>query len=201
MASRYGSEVEIDPSAFVHDGVLLYGRVRVRAGASLWPHVVVRAELAHVDIGQQANIQDFVMIHVGYTEPTVIGAFCSVTHHCTIHGASIGDNCLIGVNATLMDGCEIGANSIVAGGAFLKERTVIPPNSIVMGAPGKAVKTRNNWIANRFNARLYARNARAYMRGDHRAWSGPEFERFCKDEMEALRAEFSTLVAAGKEQA
>ena len=77
------------------------------------------------------------MIHVGSSTGTVIGAHCTITHHCTIHGCTIGDNCLIGINATIMDGAVIGENCIVAGGSFIKERTVIPDNSIVMGIPGK----------------------------------------------------------------
>ena len=64
-----------------------------------------------------------------------------------------------------MDGCVIGDNCIVAGGAFLKERTIIPDNSIVMGIPGKVVRTQNNWIANRFNAHLYEVNALGFLIG------------------------------------
>ena len=93
---------------------------------------------------------------------------------------------LVGIGSTLMDGCEIGENSIIAGHAFLKEGTVIPPNSIVMGAPGKVVRTRNNAAASALNAWMYARNAEAYARGEHRLWSQPEF-------LEATRAENARL--------
>ena len=115
------------------------------------------------------------MVHVGYHTPTIIGKFCSITHRVVLHGCTIGDNCLIGIGATLMDGVVVGENSIVAGHAFLREGTVIPPNSIVMGTPGKVERTANSFVANRLNAMLYHRNALAYSRGHHRAWDGPEY--------------------------
>ena len=69
----------------------------------------------------------------------------------------------------------IGENSIVAGHSYVADNTIIPPNSIVMGAPAKVVRTRNNFVSNRVNAMLYLRNAHAYTRGDYRAWDGPEY--------------------------
>jgi carbonic anhydrase/acetyltransferase-like protein (isoleucine patch superfamily) len=105
----------IDPSVWVHESSYLFGKLAIGEGSSVWPHVVMRAEMHHIEIGRMTNIQDFSMIHVGSDTPTIIGDFCSITHHCTIHGATIGDSCLIGINATIMDGAVIGAGSIVAG--------------------------------------------------------------------------------------
>ena len=171
----FGPDVRIDPAAWVHPTAQVYGDVAVAAQASIWPNVVIRAESQAVRIGARTNIQDFVMIHIGAGTGTIIGEDCSITHHCTIHGATIGDRVLVGIGSTIMDGCEIGENSIVAGHAFLKEGTIIPPNSIVMGAPGKVVRTRDNAAANTMNAWMYARNAEAYARGQHRVWSEPAF--------------------------
>ena len=187
----YGPDVRLDDPSFIHPSVLLYGKVRVEPGASIWPQVVARAEMFDIRIGAHTNIQDFVMLHVGATTGTYIGEHCSITHHCTIHGCTIGDNCLIGINATIMDGCVIGDNCIIAGGAFLKERTVIPDNSIVMGVPGKVVREQNNWVANRFNAWLYEQNGLAYAKGAHRAWDGPEFLEQSRLKMESLQSEFA----------
>ena len=167
---RFPEAAYVDPTARV------FGRVEIGAGASLWPGVVVRAESMDVVIGRYANLQDHVMVHIGYTTPTRIGDHCSITHRVVLHGCTIGDDCLIGIGATIMDGAVIGAGSIVAGHAFVREGTVVPPGSIVMGTPAKVVRSADNWIANRLNAWLYHRNARAYARGDHRAWDGPEFE-------------------------
>ena len=115
------------------------------------------------------------MIHVGYDEPTRIGDFCSITHHATIHGATIGDDCLVGINATVMNGALVGRGSIVAPGAVVTEGTVIPPGSIVAGIPARIIKQRDNRADNRLNAWAYHRNAQAYREGNHRSWEGPEF--------------------------
>lgn len=164
----------MNDAAFIHPTAALHGEVTLEEESSIWPYAVIRAELHEVRIGRFTNIQDFVMVHVGWDTPVVIGEYCSITHHCTLHGCTIGDNCLIGINSTIMDGCVIGANSIVAGHSFLREGTIIPENSVVMGTPGKVVRTANNFVANRINALMYTHNARAYARGHHRAWSGEE---------------------------
>lgn len=192
MSERaFGPEVSLGEVAYIHPSAQIYGKVRIEDGVSLWPNTVIRAEMHEVVIGRDTNIQDFVMIHVGDYTPTRIGAYCSITHHCTIHGCTIGDNCLIGLNATLMDGCVIGDNTIVAGGSFLVAGTVVPPNSIVMGIPGKVTRQANNWVKNRFNALMYKRNGEAYGRGEHRAWTGPAFESWAQLELARLQAEFA----------
>ncbi len=189
----YGPDVRLDDPAFVHPTAQIYGKVTVGEGASIWPYAVIRAEAHEIEIGPYANIQDFVMLHVGVQHGTRIGAYCSIAHHATIHAARLGDNCLVGVNATLMDGCVIGDGCIVAGGSFLKQDTVVADDSIVVGTPGRVVKSRNNWIANRLNALLYYRNALAYSRGDHRAWHGRDFEDYLGAEIERLKAELAAM--------
>ncbi|MDO8287760.1 MAG: gamma carbonic anhydrase family protein [Parvibaculum sp.] len=186
MTNKFGPQVTLDNPAMIHDTALIYGKVHVAEGASLWPYVVIRSEMHEVRIGKKTNIQDFVMIHVGNATPTVIGENCSITHHCTIHGATVGDNCLIGINSTLMDGVVIGANSIVAGHSIVTENTVIPPNSIVAGAPAKVIKTRDNGVANAMNAAFYFENAKAYMRGEHRVAETAAFREAMTAELKAL---------------
>ena len=167
---------DIHPTAWVAPSAQLYGGVTVGDGASIWPNAVLRAECQEIRIGRMTNVQDFVMVHVAYDRPTIVGAFCSITHHVTIHGCTVEDDCLVGINATIMDGAVIGRGSIVAGGAFVKEGTVIPPGSIVAGVPAKVVRSRDSARENRLNAWLYHRNAEHYRRGLHRAWEGPEYE-------------------------
>lgn len=163
-------------AAWIHESAAVFGNVTIGEGASLWPGVVIRAELQSVIVGRYVNLQDHVMVHIGYETPTVIGDYASITHRVVLHGCTIGENCLIGIGATIMDGAVIGANSIVAGHSFVREEQVIPPNSIVMGTPAKVVRTADNFVANRMNAWLYHRNALAYAAGNHRAWSGVEFD-------------------------
>ena len=169
---------QIDPSVYVAPSAELYGRIQVGEGSSLWPHCVVRSECQHVRVGRMTNLQDFVMVHVGYDHPTEIGDFCSITHHATIHGAVVEDDCLIGIQATVMDGAVIGRGSIVAPGAVVREAMVVPPESIVAGVPAKVLKQRNSTAENRLNAWHYHRNAQAYKRGEQRAWDGAEYERW-----------------------
>ncbi len=195
---EFGPDVTLNEPAFIHDTVRIYGKATIHKDASLWPYAVLRAEFHEIEIGACTNIQDFVMIHVGSSTPTRIGAYCSITHHCTIHGATIGDNCLIGINATIMDGCVIGDNCTVAGGAFLPENTVVPDNSVVMGMPGKVKRTDNGWVKNRFNAFIYHQNALGYAEGNHRAWTGENFSQAANAELKRLTEAFAAMTAGAE---
>jgi len=166
--------LDLSKAAFVHPTALLYGDISVGSGVSFWPYSVARAEIHSITIGDYTNLQDFVMIHVGFETPTVIGAYCSITHHATLHGCTIGDNCLIGIGATVMDGAVIGENSIVGEHSLARPGFVAPPNSIIAGVPAKIIKERDSRAANRLNALYYHENALAYARGDHRRWVAPD---------------------------
>ena len=190
MSPSFGPEVAIDPSAYVHPSVQAYGKISIAEGANLWANVVIRAEAFDVRIGRYTNIQDFTMIHIGWETPSIIGDYCSITHHSTIHGCTIGNHCLIGINATVMDGAVIGDNCIVGQHAYVKNDMVVPDNSVVVGAPAKVIRTQNSYVANKLNALLYHRNAGAYLAGDHRAWHGPDFESFLSRERDRLEREF-----------
>lgn len=163
-----GPHVTLENPAFIHDTAQLYGKVWLGPDSSVWPYVVTRAELHEIRIGARTNIQDFVMIHVGNTTPTLIGEDCSITHHVTLHGCEVGDRCLIGINATLMDGAKIGQNSIVAGHTIVTEGQEFPDNAVIAGVPARKVATRDNSAANLMNAKFYLENARNYAKGEDR---------------------------------
>ena len=170
-------------AAYIHPTAVLHGAITLGRGASVWCHAVLRAEMHEIVVGERSNIQDHVMVHVGYKTPTIVGRYCSITHHVTLHGCRIHDNVLVGIGATVMDGAEIGANSIVAPHACVIEGTVIPPSSIVMGTPGRVTRTRDSFVANRLNAFLYWRNAQGYAAGDERLWSRDELQaELCAEE-------------------
>ncbi|MFN3522130.1 MAG: gamma carbonic anhydrase family protein [Phenylobacterium sp.] len=185
-----GPDVIDRGAAWIDPTVRAFGAVEIGRGASLWPNVVIRAESQSVIIGERSNVQDFVMIHVGARTGTFVGADCSITHHCTLHGCTIGDDVLVGIGSTVMDGCVVGAGSIIAPHTMLKEGTVIPPRSVVMGTPGQVTRYRDNTLANRLNAFLYLRNAQAYAMGEYRLWSTPQFI----GEMAAERARLIELL-------
>jgi carbonic anhydrase/acetyltransferase-like protein (isoleucine patch superfamily) len=165
-------------SVWVAPSAELYGRITIGEGSSVWPQVVIRAECQEVRVGRYTNLQDFVMLHVDPDDPTVIGDFCSITHRAVVHGATVEDDCLVGIGAIVMNGAVIGRGSIVAPGAVVTQGSVIPPGSIVAGVPARVLKSRDASRENRLNAWNYWRNSRAYARGEHRAWEGEEFRRF-----------------------
>jgi carbonic anhydrase/acetyltransferase-like protein (isoleucine patch superfamily) len=186
LRARFPAAAYIDPTARI------YGSVEIAEGASLWPYAVIRAEAFTVRIGRLSNLQDHVMVHVGDRSPTLVGDHCSIGHRAVLHGCRVGDNCLVGIGATVMEGAVIGENSIVAAHSYVADDTDVPPCSIVMGTPARVVRTANSFVANRVNALLYHRNALAYVRGDHRAWDGPEYEA----EMRRWREEAERALAA-----
>lgn len=194
----HGPDVVLNNPAYIHETAWIYGKVRLEEGSSVWINVAMRAENYEIVVGPYSNIQDFAMLHVGSQSGTYIGAHCSITHHCTIHGCTIGDNCLIGIGSTIMDGCIIGNNCIIGGHTFLKENTVIPENSVVVGSPGKVIKTQNNYVRGRLNAWLYYRNALAYGQGQYRDWDQPEMAKAVGAEIARLTEEMKALEAAGQ---
>jgi carbonic anhydrase/acetyltransferase-like protein (isoleucine patch superfamily) len=162
--------IDLSKAAFVHESARLYGKIAVGEGVSIWPYAVARAEVHEIVIGDYTNIQDFAMIHVGFETPILIGRYCSIAHRATLHGCTIGDNCLIGIGASVMDGGVIGENSIAGEHALVRPGFVAPPGSIVAGIPARS---KNNRVANRVNTLFYHENALAYARGEHRAWADP----------------------------
>ena len=195
VLSRFGPLVEMDNPAFIHDTVEIFGKAYIGEGVSIWPRVVIRAETSENIIGPYSNLQDFVLVHIGSSKGTTIGAYCSITHKATVHGCTIGDNCLIGINATVMDNVVIGDNCIVAGHSIVPEEAQIPANSIVAGVPGVVVKSRNNFVANRLNAFVYNYNGEAYTRGDYRAWDTEVFREAYAAEQASLEEELVALEA------
>lgn len=172
-----GPDVTLDKPAFIHDTALIHGKVYIGPGASVWPYVVMRSEVHEIRIGARTNIQDFVMVHEGAGSPTIIGECCSITHHVTMHGCTLGDRSLVGINATLMDGSKIGANSIVAPHAIVREGAEFPDNAVIAGVPAQQVGERDCGPANMINARFYELNAKNFAQG---------IERFSQADLEAL---------------
>ncbi len=132
-----GARPTVNDSAWIAPNATLIGRVRVAERASVFYGSVLRADVDSISIGAGSNIQDNVSIHCDAGIPTRVGAGVSVGHSAVLHGCTVEDDCLIGMNATVLNGAVIGANSLVAAGALVLEGTVIPPRSLVAGVPGK----------------------------------------------------------------
>jgi carbonic anhydrase/acetyltransferase-like protein (isoleucine patch superfamily) len=132
-----GDAPTIDPTAWLAPTAMVIGRASIAADTSLFYGAVVRADMDEIWLGQGSNLQDNVVVHTDFGFPTRIGAGVSVGHAAVVHGCSVEDNCLIGMNATVLNGAVIGTGSLVAAGAVVLEGTRIPPHSLVAGVPGK----------------------------------------------------------------
>jgi len=131
----------IDESVFIAPGAFVIGDVKIEENSNIWYNTVVRGDIHPIRIGKYTNIQDNCTIHVMYNHPAVIGDYVTIGHGAIVHGCTVGNNCLIGMGAILLGYAEIGENCIIAAGSPIPERKVIPPNSLVMGSPGKVVRT------------------------------------------------------------
>ncbi|MHB0950210.1 MAG: gamma carbonic anhydrase family protein [Gemmatimonadaceae bacterium] len=130
----------IDPTAFVHPRAFVCGDVTLAPRVSVWPTAVIRGDTDRVTIGADSNVQDGTIVHVDHGVPTTIGARVGIGHRAIIHGATVEDDCLIGMGAILLNNVRVGTGSIVGAGAVCREGMVIPPNSLVLGVPGRIVR-------------------------------------------------------------
>lgn len=135
-----GSAPALGEGVFIAPNAVVIGRAMLGARVSIWFHTVVRADIAPITIGDDTNIQDHTVMHVGDQFPCVVGNRCVIGHRAILHGCTIEDEVMIGMGAILLNGCKIGTGSVVAAGALVPEGKVIPPGSLVMGAPGKVVR-------------------------------------------------------------
>jgi carbonic anhydrase/acetyltransferase-like protein (isoleucine patch superfamily) len=130
---------QVDPTAYVARSAELIGDVSLGAGVSVWPRCVLRADLNSITIGQDSNLQEAVVVHLSDDLPVVVGRRVTVGHQAMLHACTIQDDCLIGMQAILLDGCQIGAGSIVGAGCLVTQHMRVPPRSLVLGVPGRVV--------------------------------------------------------------
>ncbi len=123
--------------AFIAPGAVILGNVAIGSESSIWYQVVIRGDTAPIVIGAQTNIQDGTILHADPGFPCTIGDRVTVGHGALIHGATIEDDCLIGIRATILNGAKIGKGSLIGAGALITERMVIRPGSVVLGQPGQ----------------------------------------------------------------
>jgi carbonic anhydrase/acetyltransferase-like protein (isoleucine patch superfamily) len=133
--STDGAAYWIAPSAIV------IGNVRLERNASVWWQAVLRGDNELITVGENSNVQDGCVLHTDPGFPMTIGRNVTVGHLAMLHGCTIGDNSLIGIGAVILNGAMIGANCLIGAKALVPEGKTIPDNSLVMGAPGKVVRT------------------------------------------------------------
>jgi carbonic anhydrase/acetyltransferase-like protein (isoleucine patch superfamily) len=133
-------EPKIDPEAFIAPGAVVYGDVTIGESVFVLFGVVIRAELDRVEVGAQTNIQDNSVLHCDEDVPCVIGKRVTVGHAAVVHGALVGDRCLIGIGAKLLNRSHLGEGAWLAAGSVLAEGKEIPPWTLGMGIPAKPVR-------------------------------------------------------------
>ncbi|MFO7990858.1 MAG: gamma carbonic anhydrase family protein [Thermoplasmata archaeon] len=132
--------IKVPDSCFIADDAVIIGKVILGEGCSVWYKSVIRGDQNVIEIGEGSNIQDNVVIHVDGENSTHIGEDVSVGHSAVIHGCTIGDNTIIGMNASILNGAVIGKGCIIAANAVVTSGTTIPDNSLAMGIPAKVKK-------------------------------------------------------------
>jgi len=127
--------------AFAATNATLTGDITLAEDVSVWFGCVLRGDDAAITIGRRTNVQDLSMIHADPGVPSVIGEEVTIGHRVVLHGAKVGDRCLIGMGAVLLGGSVIGEESIVAAGAVVRENFEVPPRSLVAGVPAKILRS------------------------------------------------------------
>lgn len=133
-----GTAPTLHNGVFIAPGAVVLGRVTLGRDANVWYNAVLRGDVHDIIIGERTNIQDLSMVHATTgVSPTIIGDDVTVGHRAILHGCRVGNGCLIGMGAILLDGVEIGENSLVGAGAMIPPGKKFPPNSVILGAPGR----------------------------------------------------------------
>lgn len=140
LSKFLSKDPQIDPTAYVARGAILLGDVHIGPRASVWHNCVLRGDINSIEIGEGSNVQDGTIVHLADHYGVKVGKYVTIGHAAMIHACTIGDECLIGMQATILDGAEIGAQSIVGAHSLVTNGTKIPPGSLVMGVPAKVVR-------------------------------------------------------------
>ncbi len=130
----------VDPTAYIARGAIVLGDVTIGAESSIWFNAVVRGDTEAIRIGSQTNVQDLCVLHADHGFPCILGDRVTVGHSAIVHGATVEDDCMIGMRAVVMNGAKIGKGSLIAVGAVVTEGTEVPAGSLVMGVPGKVCR-------------------------------------------------------------
>ncbi len=134
-------ELADDGSAFVAHNATVIGKVRLRQQASVWFNAVLRGDNELIDIGERSNIQDGCVLHTDMGYPLTIGADCTVGHMAMLHGCTVAAGSLIGIGSTVLNGARIGKGCVIGAHALIPEGKEIPDGSLVVGTPGKIVRS------------------------------------------------------------
>lgn len=157
----------IDPTAYITDSATLIGQVQVQARASVWFNVTIRGDNEPIVIGEGSNVQEGSVLHADPGFPLTLGKHVTIGHMAMVHGCTIGDGTLIGIQAVVLNGARIGKNCVVGAGALVTEGKEFPDGSMIVGSPARVVRqlTPEQIDGLRHSAQHYMDNARRYRNG------------------------------------
>ncbi|MGE6791495.1 Carbonic anhydrase or acetyltransferase, isoleucine patch superfamily [Pseudomonas guineae] len=167
MKYRLGqSHVDAHADSWVAPNATLVGKVKLEPGASVWFNAVLRGDNELIHIGENSNVQDGTVMHTDMGFPLTIGTGVTIGHNAMLHGCSVGDYSLIGINAVVLNGAKIGKYCIIGANSLIGEGKEIPDGSLVMGSPGKVVRelTEAQKKMLEASAAHYVHNAQRYAR-------------------------------------
>lgn len=155
---------EIDSSAYIAESANIIGKVRIAAYASIWFDVTIRGDNELISVGENSNVQEGCILHTDPGYPLTIHNNVTIGHQAMLHGCTIGEGSLIGIQAVILNGAKIGKNCLVGAGALVTEGKEFPDNSLIIGSPAKAVRTltEQDTLKMQANTRHYAQRGQAY---------------------------------------
>lgn len=158
----------IKESAWIAENATVKGTVTIGEDCSVWYGAVIRSEGTPVVVGNRSNVQDNSVIHTDPGHEVHIGEGVTIGHNATIHGCTIGDNTLVGMEAAVLNGAVVGKNCLIGAGALVTENMVVPDGSLVVGVPGKVRRplTEDEIAHNRVNADHYVEISKRYAAGE-----------------------------------
>nr|BFD86074.1 gamma carbonic anhydrase family protein [Streptomyces sp. Xyl84] len=159
-----GREPQVDAEAFVAPTATVIGAVTLGSGASVWYGAVLRGDVERISVGAHSNVQDNCTLHADPGFPVSVGERVSIGHNAVVHGATVEDDCLVGMGATVLNGAVIGAGSLVAAQALVPQGMRVPPGSLVAGVPAKVRRelTEEERQGITLNGTMYAELAEAH---------------------------------------
>ena len=155
----------IGKNVFIAENAYVIGDVEIGDYASVWYGAVLRGDFAPIVIGSHTSIQENCVVHTDHAYPSQVGSHVTIGHTAVIHGASVGNHCIVGMGALLLNGATVGDESIVGAGAVLAEGKEFAPRSLILGVPGKVLREVSKQEIERIysNAETYLGYAREYL--------------------------------------